>query len=121
MEYDQVLDFVNTINGIRENFCTLENGILTITTTPSSEDEEPVSIETSDIESIELTKHKFTGTEVFIRSISGSHILAFAFANQRESVLFDIKAIILGFYQTYDKAIFGFLLGAVVAGLIFTL
>lgn len=118
MEIEQVNDFVKTVNAIKENFCSFDGNILTVTTTEGSD---PVTIELSDIESIELTRKKFTGIEVLIRSLSGAHILAFAFANRREEILFDIENVLLGAYQRFFWPVAGFLTGSVFTAAIFLL
>lgn len=117
MGIDEVKDFVATVNNIKENFCSFDGEILKITT---PEDSDPVTIELSDIESIELTKRKFTGLEVYIKSISGNqHIIAYAFANDIEEMLFDIKNTAIGAYYRFYQPALGFLVGVLVTSLFF--
>lgn len=72
MEIEQVQEFVDTLNNIKEGVCSLDGDRLVINHNEGSFD-----IEVTDIDSISLESKNIKGTEVFIKSVSNTNNILF--------------------------------------------
>lgn len=111
MEIEQVQEFVDTLNSIKEDVCSLDGDKLIINHNDGSFD-----IEVTDIDSISLESKNLKGTEVFIKSISNTNnILFYLFTKPWQS--FVSMVCVIGTLAYYKLAfplasfIVGYLLG----------
>ena len=89
MEIEQVQEFIDTLNSIKEDVCSIDGDKLIINHNDGSFD-----IEVTDIDSISLESKNLKGTEVFIKSISNTNnILFYLFTKPWQSFMSMVCAV----------------------------